>query len=86
MAFSPDGHTLAAGDTGGHVGLWDAATGRRTATLAEGAPVYSVAFSPDGHTLAAGDDSGYVGLWDVAAAQRRHPGRRQPGRQRGVQP
>ena len=38
VAFSPDGHTLAAGDTGGHVGLWDATTGRRTATLAEGTP------------------------------------------------
>ena len=55
VAFSPDGQTLAVGDSGGHVGLWDTATGRRTATLAEGSAVYSVAFSPDGQMLAAGD-------------------------------
>jgi WD40 repeat protein len=70
VAFSPDGHTLAAGDGGGHVGLWDVATGRRTGTLAEHSPVDSVAFSPDGHTLAAGDGAGDVGLWDAATGQR----------------
>ena len=70
VAFSPDGRTLAAGDDGGHVGLWDVAAARRTATLAEGIPVSSVAFSPDGRTLAVSDYGGYVGLWDVAAARR----------------
>ncbi len=73
VAFSPDGHTLAAADAlddRGHIGLWDVATGRRIATLAEGSPVGSVAFSPDGHTLAAGDSRGEVGLWDVATGRR----------------
>ena len=52
------------------VGLWDTATGRQTATLAEGRPVDSVAFSPDGQTLAAGDINGDVGLWDTATGRR----------------
>ena len=70
VAFSPNGQILAAGDVGGHVGLWDIATGRRTATLAEGHPVYSVAFSPNGQILAAGDEGGHVGLWDIATGRR----------------
>ena len=170
VAFSPDGQTLAAGDYGGHIGLWDTGgraadrhpgrrqprlrrgvqprtagrsrpatrrpcrpvgrrqpaggpppwprgspvtawrsartarrsrpatpaamsacgtrqAGRRTATLAEGSPVYGVAFSPDGRTLAAGDHGGNVGLWDAGNRPAdRHPGRRQPRLQRGVQP
>ena len=59
----PGRRTLAAGDTGGHVGLWDSTSGRRTASLAEGSLINSVAFSPNGQTLAAGDLGGHVGLW-----------------------
>ena len=71
VAFSPDGKTLAVGDFGGQIGLWDVATGRRTAVLAEGSgTVYGVAFSPDGKTLAAGDYGGQVSLWDVATGRR----------------
>jgi hypothetical protein len=70
VAFSPNGRTLAAGDDGGHVGVWDVATGRRTATLTEGNSVVSVAFSPDGRTLAVGDYGGHVGVWDVATGRR----------------
>jgi len=70
VAFSPDGKTLAVGDFGGRVGLWDVATGRQIAALAEGSgAVYGVAFSPDGKTLAAGDSGGRVALWDVATGQ-----------------
>jgi WD40 repeat protein len=69
VAFSPDGRTLAAGYDGG-IGLWDVATGQRTAALAEGSQVESVAFSPDGHTVAGADADGYVALWNVATGQR----------------
>ena len=70
VAFSPNGQILAVGDTGGHAGLWNIATGRRTATLAEGSPVASVAFSPDGQILAAGDEGGHAGLWNIATGRR----------------
>jgi hypothetical protein len=70
VAFSPDSHTVAVGDVSGHVGLWDVATGRKTATLAEGSQVDSVAFTPDGRTLAAGDNGGDIGLWDVATGRK----------------
>ena len=72
VAFSPNGRTLAVGDESGDVGLWDTATGKRTATLSEGkgTVVYSVAFSPNGQTLAVGDSGGYIGLWHAAGERR----------------
>jgi WD domain, G-beta repeat len=60
VAFSPGGRMLAVGDGDGDVGLWDTASGQRTATLAEGSPVKSVAFSRNGQTLAIGDLNGNV--------------------------
>jgi WD40 repeat protein len=66
----PHTASLAAGDAGDDVGLWDVATARRTATLAEGSPVESVAFSPDGQTVAAGDFGGDIGLWDAVTGRR----------------
>jgi WD40 repeat protein len=66
LAFSPNGQTLAVGGDGignhGEVGLWDAASRQRTATLSEGSPVESVAFSPNGRTLAIGVFNGVVEL------------------------
>ena len=71
VAFSPDGHTLAAGDADDGTYLWDVATGHRIATLTyPGSIVFSVAFSPDGHTLATADGHGITYLWDVAARRR----------------
>jgi dipeptidyl aminopeptidase/acylaminoacyl peptidase len=61
---------LAVGDSSGNISLWDTDTGNRTATLAEGSRVTSVAFSPDGHTLAAGDLGGNVSLWNTTTRQR----------------
>ncbi|MGW3127320.1 nSTAND1 domain-containing NTPase [Streptomyces sp. NPDC001123] len=82
VAFSPDGHTLATGESDttawtldNKVRLWDTATDKLRSTLngpIDG--VASVAFSPDGHTLAAtggADDVGAVWLWDTATGKLR---------------
>ena len=42
------------------------ATGQRTAALAAGGIVISVAFSPNGQVLVTGDSLGNVGIWDAA--------------------
>ena len=68
VSFSPDGSTLATGNSDGTVRLWDAATGALQNTLPEqGAAVRSVVFSPDGSTLASASGAG-VYLWDVATS------------------
>ena len=60
LAFSPDANTLAAGDDGGNVGLWEVATGRRVAWLPgrlKGGKAFEVGFlkfSADGRALACG--------------------------------
>ena len=72
VAFSPDGSTLACGNTWeDQVSLWDVASGRLKAIL-EGRAVYvrSLAFSPDGATLAVSSHTlgwDHVGVWDVAS-------------------
>jgi WD40 repeat protein len=80
VAFSPDGRMLASGDslmtgyTGttsvfiGQTTLWDVATRRHLATLADPGSqgVNSVAFSPSGRTLAVADNYEGANLWHVA--------------------
>ena len=67
MALSPDGLLLASGHREGTVGLWDAVTRTRIATL-EGHPnvVESVSFSSDGRLLASGSWDHTIKLWDAA--------------------
>ena len=73
MAFSPDGRTLATGDTTGLVKLWNVATLRPRATLRGINPgAQSLVFSPDGSRLATLVDLGHViQFWDTATGESR---------------
>jgi RNA polymerase sigma factor (sigma-70 family) len=73
LAVSPGGRTLCS-DTyqRGPLHLWDAATGRRLATLGtEQRWTAGLAFAPDGRSLAQGSPEG-VFLWDVESRKLRH--------------
>jgi WD40 repeat protein len=84
IAFSPDGKSLATGDTSystlGEAKLWDLqSSGKELASLKERrGMVTMVAFSPDGATLATAVESEKgielpeVQLWDVATKKVRH--------------
>ncbi|MCZ4125140.1 nSTAND1 domain-containing NTPase [Streptomyces sp. H39-S7] len=80
LTFSPDGHTLAVGNSTGTVTLWNmtdphhpVSRGKPLAVAA--GPVTSVAFSPDGRTLAVGgmSSNGTVSRWDMTDPDRPAP-------------
>jgi WD40 repeat protein len=73
LAISPDGKTVAAGDTSGTIHLWNATTGALLLRTdrefpGTGQPAYSVAFDPQGELLAATDRDG-VRLWRRGTAE-----------------
>lgn len=71
LAMSRDGKRLACGGEGETVQLFDVATGKPTAKLADKSDwVMSLTFSADGKQLASGDNAGMVRLWDVAGAKK----------------
>lgn len=67
LALSPDGRTLAIGNSNSNaIHLWDTKTGTNLATL-EGhtEEINTIAFSPDSVTLASASRDGTIQLWDI---------------------
>ncbi|NJP11996.1 MAG: hypothetical protein HC866_23085, partial [Leptolyngbyaceae cyanobacterium RU_5_1] len=70
VAFSPDAHLLAAGDSAGEIHLWRVADHQKLLTLQGHMNwVCSVAFSRTGKMLASGSADGTVKLWNIATGQ-----------------
>ncbi|MEI7686962.1 MAG: protein kinase [Planctomycetota bacterium] len=68
LALSPNGRTLATGQSDGSVRLWSAREAiELTTLLGQGAPVNSVTFAPDGRSLASASHDGAIRLWRAAA-------------------
>jgi WD40 repeat protein len=72
LAYSPDGHALAAAaQERREVRLWDVKTGRPLHTLTHVGSVRGLAWSPDGHTLACACSDGAVYLWGATDGRER---------------
>jgi WD domain, G-beta repeat/Anaphase-promoting complex subunit 4 WD40 domain len=70
LAFSPNGRTLAIGDSNGRAYLWSAAQRSKVSTLnyphASTTGIAGVAFSPNGHILATLQTDGTTVLWNMS--------------------
>ena len=72
LVFAPDGATLAVGQRGGKISLWDTATARIRSTLdGHSEFVPSLAFSPDCATLASSGGDQLIRIWDVPTGRLR---------------
>jgi RNA polymerase sigma factor (sigma-70 family) len=81
LSLSPDGKTIAVGDTTGKIRLLDASKGNTIHTLAgHGKQILSLAFSPNGRWLASGSNDQTVQLWEVSTGLAL-PGRKFSGHQ-----
>ena len=72
LAFSPDGTTLALGQPGGNITLWNLSTRRIRSTLqGHTGFVVSLAFAPDGATLASSGHDRVGRIWDLTTSRER---------------
>src|SRR5262249_23123913 len=67
--FSPNGRRIFTAGRQGTAQVWDAATGRRLATLPDEATVWHIALSPDGGTVLTASKDGTARLWDAATGR-----------------
>ena len=65
LVFSPDGKTLANGNSDGTIHFWDMRTRQIKSTFSEHIGLSSLAFSPDGGTLASGSSDGTILIWEL---------------------
>jgi hypothetical protein len=67
LTWSPEGRTIATGGEPGEVKLWDAASGRECAALAEDNEEWllGASFTPDGAGVFTGSNRGTVKQWDA---------------------
>ena len=68
--FSSDGITLATGDSGGDVWLWNIQRSEAVLIIHTGDYVDYLAFHPNGNLLAVANAGGAIGLWDIVAQKR----------------
>ncbi len=75
IAYSPDGETLAGGESrgteDGFLCLWDALTGKGVESPPIARPITTIAFAPDGKTVASGSMDGRIVFWDPATRRER---------------
>lgn len=69
LAFSPDGRTLATGNWGDEIKLWDVPDGRLQQTLTNGFRLLALEFSPDGQYLGTVQWNEGAGLWSMPSGR-----------------
>ena len=65
LVFSPDGKTLANGNSDGTIHFWDMRTHQIKSTFSGHSRLNSLAFSPDGQTIASGSSDGTILIWEL---------------------